>query len=153
MGIVTSALHGLLHMFQWLQHVIAANWLTMGDGLVLWIPDSQKFCQLQFSKDVQGCPKPFTFRYSVVAMEHLLSFMGNSSTHGVFSNDTFDYQAYKATISHKQGVGGSCWPLAITSLAMQWPRNPTEKIPKKLCGSPWKVGRLKVVFFLCFGGF
>ena len=124
MGIVTSALHGLLHMFQWLQHVIAANWLTIGDGLVLWIPDSHNSVSFNFPRTYRVAPTHLPS--DNMALEHLLSFMGNSSTHGVFSNDTFHYQAYMQ-LSATIGVGGSC----CFTKAMQWPWNPTEKIQKK----------------------
>ena len=147
MGIVTSALHGLLHMFQWLQHVIAANWLTIGDGLVLWIPDSHNSVSFNFPRTYRVAPTHLPS--DNMALEHLLSFMGNSSTHGVFSNDTFHYQAYMQ-LSATIGVGGSC------CFTLPKPCNghetPLRKSKKKLCGSPWKVGRLKE-FFLCFGGF
>ena len=143
MGIVTSALHGLLNTFQWLQHVIAANWLTIGDGQCC----GSQILVILSASIFQGCtglPQPIyppIFRRGTGTPA---IFHGKFVyTRGIFRH--ISLPSLHATISHY--LRG--WKLLFyLTKAMQWPRNPTEKIQKKLCGSPWKVGRLKVITVL-----
>ena len=135
MGIVISALHGLLNMFQWLQHVIAANWLTIGDGLVLWIPDSRNSVSFNFPRMYRVAPTHLpsdiqTWHWNICYLSWKIRL------HTGYFQWHIWLPSLHATISHY--LRG--WKLLFyLTKAMQWPRNPTEKI-QLLCfewSPPW----------------
>ena len=153
MEIVTSALHGLLHMFQWLQHVIATNWLTIGDGLVLWIPDSHNSVSFNFPRMYRVAPthsssdiQTWHWNICYLSWELRLHTGYFPMTHFI-TKPTWNYQPLSAWVEvvvlPYQSYAMATQPHPVHPNPFVLPvfpmENPAlEKIQKKLRGSPWK---------------